>query len=445
MPSNLLAARIQSLREQTVFRSSAKLYAELSTYENMNPEQLRAVQDKVSSRQVQFAFEHVPFYRDYYSSHGFNRQDLEDPQVFTSLPIVEKHHVRENYEAFISSERTEKNSVVSRTGGSTGKPMHMLRDLRFQARALEWQLFGWWQVPVYGHHAEIRRRVEGLSTSKRRQLLWWPTRRFQANAYRLDEAEIRAFAAKCAQTPPAIIVGYVGAVLEVARKAKEFNITIPTPIAVATTAAPLTGGIREELQDFFGTNVYDHYRSTEVPWMAGECSARQGLHVLQPYRRLEIVDEHNELLPAGQVGQVVASDLSNRVFPLIRYRLGDRTSEISSPCSCGMPFARIAPVSGRISEAIVLPSGVKVPAEGLTTIGEGHIGKIRQFQFHQYKDLSIELRVVLADDPQASEAAQAVREVLSRVLGHEVPVRLKVVDSIEHDGGKIRYITSDAA
>lgn len=436
-----LSASIHQIRRSTLFRASTKTESELRRAEAMTAGELSVETAKRCSEQARFAIQNVPFYQEFYRDHGFQISSFDDPAAFTELPILEKTHVRENFDKFISTERTERNSVISRTGGSTGEPLKLLRDLRFPARALEWQLFSWWDVPQHGHFAEIRRQVKGVSTSKVREILWWPTRRFQIDAYSLTEESVEAFAQQWLKTPPSVVIGYVGAVLEVSRRLGQLGYDLPAPQAIATTAAPLHMGTREEISSLLGAPCYDHYRSAEIPWMAGECQEQDGLHILEPLRTVEIVG--NDDRPAS-VGQTIASDLTNRVFPLIRYRLGDQSSVIEEACRCGRPFPRIRSVVGRTSDNLKLPSGVVIAAEGLTQLCEEHIESVRQFQIHQKSDKSVDVRLVLRPGAESQRVVQAISDKLDGLLKHEVPIQVDLVDSIAHVGGKISYISSDA-
>jgi phenylacetate-CoA ligase len=242
---------------------------------------------------------------------------------------------------------------------------------------------------------------------------------------------------------PALLIGYVGGIAELAAKLERAGRRVPSPRAVAVTAAPITAAQRLTIERAFGAPVYDHYRSAEVPWMAGECTAHQGLHTFADVRVVEVVDEADRAVTAGQTGEVVATDLTNRVFPLIRYRLGDRTSPIAGMCPCGVTLPRIEPVSGRVSDAIHLPDGQVVPGESLTQTFRAAVHAVRQFQIHQQLDYSVVIRCIPAVGSDAQDAIDAAVARVREIVMDKVPVRLEIVDSIPHVGGKIRYILSD--
>jgi phenylacetate-CoA ligase len=214
---------------------------------------------------------------------------------------------------------------------------------------------------------------------------------------------------------------------------------------VAVTAAPLTPSQRALVQDVFQAPVYDHYRSAEVPWIAGECRQQSGLHVFADVRKVEIVDASGQPAPLGRTGEVVVSDLTNRVFPLLRYRLGDRAAELASACPCGITLPLISSVAGRTSEVLRLPTGQSVAGEGLAQIFSRVPSAVRQFQIHQRADYSIDLLVVPGDSAAAVAEIQTAAARFRGVLRDSVVVRLELVSHIPHDGGKVRYLLSDVS
>ncbi|MCW2530180.1 MAG: hypothetical protein JWM76_5040, partial [Pseudonocardiales bacterium] len=299
------------------------MYRKLTRDASLPAAELEALAAERAIKHARFAMEHTPFYRDLYSSVGLNLRDLEDPAAFGYLPTVTKADVRNHAELFRSTEATDSNSSVSATGGSTGEPLHLLRDLRTPTRTLEWRLFDWWGVHPSDDIAILRRRIRTNADQRRHDFLWWPSKRIQIDAYRMDDERVDVFAADWERVRPRIFVGYVGGVVELARFYEARGARPNPPEAIAVTAAPLTEAQRTLIQDVFRAPVYDHYRSSEVPWIAGECRERNGLHVFADVRKVEILDDDGKPVPVGEVGQVVASDLTNRVFPLIRYEIGD--------------------------------------------------------------------------------------------------------------------------
>ncbi|HMH49330.1 MAG TPA: phenylacetate--CoA ligase [Candidatus Acidoferrum sp.] len=131
-------------------------------------------------------------------------------------------------------------------------------------------------------------------------------------------------------------------------------------------AEPWSEELRRSLERAFGCPAYDIYGLSEIigPGVAGECEARDGLHVADDHFLPEIVDPASGVpLPPGAQGELVITTLTKRALPMIRYRTGDVTTLTREPCRCGRTSARIARLKGRSDDMLVI-KGVNVyPSE----------------------------------------------------------------------------------
>jgi phenylacetate-CoA ligase len=136
-------------------------------------------------------------------------------------------------------------------------------------------------------------------------------------------------------------------------------------------AEPWSEAIRGSLERALGCPAFDIYGLSEIigPGVAGECEARDGLHVADDHFLPEIVDpETGVVLPPGVQGELVLTTLTKRALPLLRYRTGDITMLTLEPCRCGRTSARIARLRGRSDDMLVI-KGVNVyPSEIETTL-----------------------------------------------------------------------------
>ena len=436
------ARTVFDLKARTVLRSSDQSFRALVRDERLEPDALQALVDRRAAQTARFAMDSTTFYRERYRDAGFTPEDLRDPAAFRELPIVEKSDVRERFDDFVTPQATARTSARSKTGGSTGEPLSILRDLRVPHRALEWRLFRWWGVHPSDDVAIVRRDVRTAGESRLHRLQWWPSRRLQLDAYHMQDDHIESFLHTWEEVRPRVVIGYVGAIVQLARYVEAHGLSPEPPRVIATTAAPLAAAQRAEVERILRAPVRDHYRSAEVPWMAGECGVADGLHVFADVRRLELVGPDGAPVAPASTGQVVATDYTNRVFPLVRYRLGDFSRELPEQCPCGVTLPRIASIAGRVTDDLRLPSGQVAAGEALTQTFEASPDSVRQFQIAQAADYSITVRCILGTRPDAPAQAEAAITRLRGILGGEVPVSLEVVDSIPHEGGKVRYITS---
>ena len=429
-------------KTRTSANSSRSWLKEFLANEFLSADEIAEIGRTRAIAHARFAFAHSPFYREYYADYGVKKSDLDDPAAFDHLPLVDKVVLRENIERIKSDEWNPSNSTLSKTGGSTGLPLHIHRDLRFPARALEWRLFDWWGVVPWDDRAIVMRHLRVGSDRLRHAFQWWPSRRIQLDAFRITDESVAQFVAEWAKVRPSFLIGYGGGVLEFARRAAQLGLPVVPPKAIAVTAAPLSHGVRHEIQQTLGAPCYDHYRSAEIPWIGGECAHRSGLHIFSDVRTVEILDDHGKRIAApGVEGEVVVSDLTNRVFPIVRYRLGDVSSFRDGDCACGRHLPRLGAISGRSSDMVRLPDGSTI-AGALGHIFDHAPLSVRQFEIVQASDYSVTLRFIPSGRDDASAGVVGAEQNLRTMLRGLVPVTLEEVTSIPQVGGKMRFIRS---
>ena len=356
------------------------------------------------------------------------------------IPITERAQLKE-HDAELRPANSERFAREALTGGSTGVPLRTAQDSRVPSLALAWRMYSWWGVQPWDDLARLGRWGFGRFDTLRNRLQWWPSKQLYLDASLMDADSMREFHRAIVRTRPALIEGYVGGVLDFADFLEAEGLTIPTPIAIATTASPLPPSTRRRIESVLGAPVYDEYRGAEMSWAAGECRMQDGLHIFADAKKIEVVDTNGRPLPAGEVGDIVVTDLANRVFPIIRYRLGDRGSLIDGTCACGVSLPRMAQPDGRITDVLRLPSGMAVTR--LTVMFAKHPESVRLFQIRQNADYSIAVRVVLGPGTDATRHIEDEVEILRRRVAGEVPVTLEYVDSLPHTGAKTKYVISD--
>lgn len=428
-----------AVKGRVVRRSALRLYDSLLANERLPSDELAGLTARRSTQIAQFAQAQSPFYRDLYSSRGMSARDLTDPQAWTELPVVDRTALRDRAADVPTSEANPRTMRPALTGGSTGEPFRAYHDTRVPTLPLSWRMYRWWGVQPWDDLARVGRWGFGARASAANAIQWWPTRQVYTDASLIDRSSLSAFVGRIERVRPALIEGYVGAMLELARFVEEEGVQLPVPRAVATTAAPLTEDVRRRLQTVLGAPVYDEYRAAELGWMAGECREQNGLHCFTDMRRIEVVDAQDRPAAPGVVGDLVVTDLTNRVFPLVRYRLGDRGSLVEQPCACGVTLPLMAKPDGRTTDLLRLPSGAAM-GHRLHGMFGGYPDAVRLFQIHQKADYTITVRVVRGPHPDADAQIQsAVGGLRERVRG-EVPVLVEYVDDLPYYKGKVKYV-----
>ena len=128
-------------------------------------------------------------------------------------------------------------------------------------------------------------------------------------------------------------------------------------------AEPWSEAMRHQIQDKFGIKACDIYGLSEIigPGVAFECLERQqGLHINEDYFYPEIIDpETCEVLPEGEMGELVFTTIANQGQPLLRFRTRDITRLTYGTCICGRNLVKMQRVSGRSDDMLII-RGVNV-------------------------------------------------------------------------------------
>jgi phenylacetate-CoA ligase len=126
-------------------------------------------------------------------------------------------------------------------------------------------------------------------------------------------------------------------------------------------AEPWTEQMRTEVEGRTGMHAVDIYGLSEVmgPGVAQECvETKDGLHIWEDHFYPEIIDPvTGEVLPDGEVGELVFTTLTKEAFPVLRYRTRDLTRLLPGTARPGM--RRMEKITGRTDDMMII-RGVNV-------------------------------------------------------------------------------------
>jgi len=91
---------------------------------------------------------------------------------------------------------------------------------------------------------------------------------------------------------------------------------------------PWSEELRREIEKRLNIVATDNYGLSEIvgPGVAGECLCKKGMHIFEDHFIPEIIDpETGKVLPEGEKGELVLTNIVQEAIPLIRYRTRDIT------------------------------------------------------------------------------------------------------------------------
>ncbi|MGD9475421.1 MAG: phenylacetate--CoA ligase family protein, partial [Eubacteriaceae bacterium] len=212
-----------------------------------------------------------------------------------------------------------------------------------------------------------------------------------------------------------------------------------------------TEEMRNKLKEAWGIFATENYGMSELigPGVAGECQALTGMHICEDHFIAEIIDpETLEVLPEGSVGELIITPISKEALPLIRYRTKDITRLDSSPCSCGRTTTRIAKLSGRTDDMLIIggvnvfPSQIEGVLLGIEGIGSNY--QIRVLKKGYLDKIEIDVEVANSDLLDSVTLLDAlyneIAHKLTTVLGIHAGIHLVEPKSLTRSEGKAKRV-----
>ena len=426
-----------------LFRPQSIRFAKMFSAESLMDEEVRnALILSRLQRIVKKAWDNSSFYRAKYSAVGMQDGIISSLADFELLPALEKEELRAHSDDILDKNVSPHRIALSSTGGSTGIPVKVFHDKKLPIDAVGWHILNKWGGDISCNAAFFERYNPVKSIFSLNRLLWYPTKRNFLDASFINPGDMEKCWKACKKISPVYLEGYVGAVEEFANYLFKNSLSLPSVRFVWTTAAPLSEVSRKFMENVFHCPVYSQYGCCEIFWLGCECQNKK-MHYFDTIRKIEVVDDQTRTLPVGEDGEFLITDLLNEIFPLIRYRNGDRGKLMAGHCECGSKFPVMGPVKGRITDLIRFPDGSCVPGDFMTTIFDHAPDSVRGFQVIQHYDYSVTIRYIPASADSGKIVEDVCQKLRMRFETHSVSVNSEVVSEIPHDRGKTRFVISE--
>jgi phenylacetate-CoA ligase len=142
--------------------------------------------------------------------------------------------------------------------------------------------------------------------------------------------------------------------LHIAEEAKKMGID-PASLGIERmlcAGEPMPAATRRRLEELFRCHVFDHIGGTEPCAWAGMCETKDGMHIIEPFFLVEVLDPETlqREVEEGEMGIAVVTPLGRRSFPLIRFNTKDLVIKGKDSCLCGRTSRKIKEVVGRTDD-----------------------------------------------------------------------------------------------
>ncbi|MHC4355037.1 MAG: phenylacetate--CoA ligase family protein, partial [Planctomycetota bacterium] len=207
---------------------------------------------------------------------------------------------------------------------------------------------------------------------------------------------------------------------------------------------PSGGKFTEEMirmvEAAFSARVRENYGTAELGTVAFDCRMNRRQHLLSELFFIEFVRGGKHVAP-GELGELLITDLRNRVAPLIRYAIGDVGRYFDQPCRCGYRGLTFT-VDSRLDETIVTPTGDAFSGSQVVDFFLSR-PEIDYVKVIQQREDSFIIEAVPASGYDRLPDSSELGEDFSRFLGHQVKLRLRKVRRLAPErNGKYKLVDS---
>lgn len=430
-----------------ILRSQRYVY-----YANMRRKQYdsleanRELQKEKLFHMVSYSVQHIPYYRKIAKERGIVVSKASIFSDIKKFPILTKEIIRREGKNLCNLKISAR---VNTSGGTTGEPVSFYQDqsTRDFGAATKMLFYEWagrrdgeFMISLWGSERDILQGGEGI----RGLFVRYFTNVELLNAFKMTPQRMTAYWATLKKKRPKLLLAYVQSAYELARYAEKKGLGASNVGALMTSAGNLSQVVRKFLESTYQCVVFNRYGSREVGDMACSCEKMDSLHLNTFNHFMEVLDDTAKDVDAQDVGAVHITTLNNYAMPLLRYRIGDRSSGIdwksSCPCKRGLP--RIARLLGRDVEVFLLSDGSIVDGEYFTHLFY-HKAWVEKFQVIQEELNKVMIRVVKIDREYIPEDQAEIEKAIRTVMGEQCVIVWEFTSEIEPlSNGKFLYTIS---
>jgi phenylacetate-CoA ligase len=415
--------------------------------------ELERLQSERLGATVRWCAERVPFYRRAFDEAGVAPESVRGVEDLARLPFTTKADLRAHYPFGLFAVPLPEVRRIHASSGTRGKPTivgYTARDLDTWSECMARGLVAAGARPgdllhlAYGYglftgglgfHQGAERLgctvVPAASGNTLRQILLLQDLRPQGLA-----------------CTPSFALHLAEALGEAGTDGRKLGLRYGT-----FGAEPWSEGMRAQIEAALGLRAVDFYGLSEVigPGVAAECEARDGLHVNEDHFLVEVVDPASGApLPPGRPGELVFTSLTKEALPVVRYRTGDLSALSVEACRCGRTLARMARLTGRTDDMLVIrgvnvyPSQIEATLLTLPELSAHYQLVVDRAAALPRLEVQIEVAEAVvqawggwqADRPEVGQLRGAVAERLRGALALSAEVTLVAPKTVPRSEGK---------
>ena len=426
----------------------SKTYFPLEPIEKSSVDELRSLQLKRLKATLHHAYAYSPVYRAKFDAVGIHPDDCKSLTDLSKFPFTAKSDLRDSYPFGMFAVPQSQVVRIHASSGTTGKPTvvgYTANDVAMWAECVARSIRAAGARPADKVHISYGYGLftGGLGAHYGAEHLGLTVIPFGGGQTERQVQLLKDFAPDIIMVTPSYMLAL----------ADEFERQGLNPIESSLRigifgAEPWTNDMRLAIEKRMGIDAVDIYGLSEVigPGVASECAeTKDGPTIWEDHFYPEIIDpQTGEVLPDGELGELVFTSLTKEALPIIRYRTRDLTRLLPGTART---MRRMEKITGR-SDDMMIVRGVNVFPTQIEELILRQSALSAHYQCILQKEgpldtltVKVETRTGLScDSSEAKQAAVNLEHDSKVYIGTSLKVELCPEGGIERSMGKAKRV-----
>ncbi len=421
--------------------------ADLDPIEIASIDEIRNLQLDRLKWSLRHAYDNVPMYRQRFDEAGMHPDDLQSLSDLARFPFTYKNDLRENYPFGLFAVPREQIIRVHASSGTTGKPTVV--------GYTQGDIDNWADLVARSLRASGLRRGDMVHNAYGYGLFTgglgahYGVERLGATVVPMSGGQtgkqvdlITDFKPDGIMVTPSYMLNILEQYHKIGLDPRESSLAVGV-----FGAEPWTDSMRSEVEQAFDMHAVDIYGLSEImgPGVANECvETKDGPVIWEDHFYPEIIDpQTGEVMPDGEIGELVFTTLTKEGLPMIRYRTRDLTRLLPGTARS---MRRMEKITGRSDDMIIL-RGVNVFPSQIEEQVLATGGLAPYYQIELYKAgrmdamrVHVEATPDAADELSKTAAARMLSRRIKEVVGISTEIDIGEPGEVERSQGKARRV-----
>lgn len=402
-------------------------YRRLQDMQKWSPEKIKTWQAETLRQLVSTAYEHSRYYHELFDSLKIKPADIRTAKDLERIPPLTKEIIRERYDDILLDNRSQYHWKAGATGGSTGNPTRYVKDNYSWGFDNAYNLLMWQRTGYhYGDKFLALGSASIFPTNKRsllHDLYYGMKRKIPFNAMNLSEERLEECVRIIVDNDILFIYGYASSIFLLAKYIIDKGLRDEVSIkACFPTSEILTDTYRETIVKAFNCHINDSYGANDGGIVAHKLDNEPGYKL-----GYNCIVEINEPLDGkDNYGTALLTDVTNTVFPFIRYELGD-ILELEEGYNSFHNGQVLTKVVGRTSDIISLENGRNLTSPGFTILFKDL--NVKGYRIFKSNPMELTLEIVKLPE-YTDEEEKLIIDTMHKHAGNDCKIIINYKDEI---------------